>query len=671
MSAKYAIKYCLLLWCCIAVSVQYNTTFAQKAADTASKSQIIILENEYVEYINQDTLTIQRLVGNVKLLHDSDTIYCDSAVVIKKLNTAEAYGDVLVLQADGTEALADYMRYTGNNKTVYMRGDVQLQDNKGNELWGNEVTYNLRTKVGEYHNKGTLVSEQTMVSSKHATYNMKTKDARFQGNVVVNDPEYYVVSRDLGYNTDTKIAKFFGPSIVTNENSMLQTSNGFYATGEKTSKFWSRTSILNDGQYIEADTLFYTKSTGWAHAYGNVIIIDTAQHNSTMYSEYAEYNELTKKMLAYKEPVVKFITEDDVYYYRSDTFFSEPVVIEPEILTAQDSMQKSIDEIQNAIIKQEHEEGEVGTAGDFSIDELLGVVEDSTGVFTNIELKDTVRYTLSQVDVIATKGDVTGRHRNRKDVDAQQAALNTARTADTTEISGGGSSPFVMNDSLSADNQTFYNYATGEDTTNKRYFLGYHHVRIYSDSLQGVCDSMKYNQLDSLVTLYNKPLLWSGNNQMKGEVITMLMDSSEMKEITIPKNGIVIARSGPEKAGFFDQIQGNYIKGYLSKGKIDSLIAERDAMNIYFMKDENDYYSGVNESKSDRIEAVFVKEEIEKISYRGPTDGVTTPMTEINPEALRLSRFFWHTEERITTLEEFLGGKRLQDPQLFRWGTKE
>lgn len=666
MKQKFHILIFLLCGLSSLLGLHNNFLLAQTPKDTEKKqSQILILQNEYVEYITKDDVSLQRLVKNVKLLHDADTIYCDSAILYRQLNIAEAFGDVLIRQADGTEALADYMRYTGNNKKVVMRGNVQLSDNKGNELWSEEVDYNLNTKVGQYHKNGTLVSGETMVTSKVATYNMKTKDARFKVDVVVNDPEYHIVSKDLGYNTDTRTATFFGPSVVTNENSMLQTTNGYYVTDDKISKFFERTSIFNDGQYIESDTLFYNKNTGWAHAYGNVIMIDTAEHNSTMYCEYAEYNEFTKQLLAYHDPVVKFMTEKETYYYRADTFFSEPIMYQPKLMTAQDSIQKSVDEIKSAIEETIAVEGEIGSdEKDFSVDELLGIDKPDTFSVKVHKPDTTTVLTLPQVNVIKHADDLDGRHRNRKDVESIQASLEHSKV-DTTRIDTTSKTGFVMMDSLN-NQSSFYGFPSNSDDSSKRYFLGYHQVRIYSDSLQGRCDSMYYNQLDSTITMYVDPLLWSGDNQIKGEVIILLLDSSELKRITVPKDGIMIAKSGPDQAGFFDQIQGNVLKGYLTDGKMDSLVAELNAMNIYFMKDDNDFYTGVNESKSDRIEAIFVNEEIEKIYYRGPTEGVTTPMREIEPSTLVLPRFKWHTAERIQSLEEFLKGKTLKEPQLFR-----
>jgi lipopolysaccharide export system protein LptA len=652
-------SYCIGLLFCVFALPAY--------AQEEKKSQIIILENEYVEYLTKDTISIQRLVKNVKLLHDSDTIYCDSAILYRQLNIAEAYGDVLIKQLDGTEAIADFMRYTGNNKTVYMKGNVQLRDAKGNEMWGNDVSYNLNTKMGTYSNYGTLVSDQTMVSSKHASYNMRSKDARFKENVIVNDPEYHVVSRDLGYNTETKVATFYGPSIVTNENSMLQTRSGYYQSNDKTSKFWSRTSILNDGQYIEADTIFYTKSTGWAQAFGNVIMIDTSRNNSTIYSEYTQYNELSKEMLAYNQPVVKYITEKDVYYYRADTFYSAPLPKDTVFMSAQDSIVQSIEELRQAIDLKNNKINDDGVVKDFDIAELLNLNQENTSdsiLFNPIKIDTLPEFTLK-----VAPNELEGRHRNRKNTEALQEALSTSKK-DTLLSADINKPQFIFQDSLNFSNETYYDFPTqdnSQDTSTLRYFKGYYNVKIYADSLQGKCDSMYYNQKDSTITMYLEPILWSGKNQMKGDVIIMTVDSSTLRKITIPKNGIVIGQSGPEQSGFYDQIQGHLIEGYLTDGKIDSLTATNSAMNIYYMKDENDYYSGVNDSKSDKIEVFFKNEEIDKIYYKGPTNGITYPMTEIDPESLRLPRFFWNINDRQTSLEQFLDGKKLNAPQLFRW----
>jgi hypothetical protein len=135
----------------------------------------------------------------------------------------------------------------------------------------------------------------------------------------------------------------------------------------------------------------------------------------------------------------------------------------------------------------------------------------------------------------------------------------------------------------------------------------------------------------------------------------------------VPKNAIMVNRSGPEKAGMFDQIQGNSIRGYLTNNKLDSMIAEPNASSIYFIKDEDSAYVGSSEAKSERIEALFEHEEISYIYYRKDVEQKTTPMKDVTPSSLHLSRFSWQEKERPKTLAEFLDGTTLpHEPELLK-----
>lgn len=649
--------------------------------DTSKKkSQIHILENEYGEFLISDTLNVQRLIGNVKLLHDSDTIYCDSAFFYQERNTAEAFGDVLILQADGTEAIADYMRYTGNTKMVFMKGNVTLTDNKGNDLWSEEITYNLKTKIGHYYKNGTLLSDNTLLSSREAEYNLRTKEARFKHNVVVNDPEYHVLSKDLGYNTETKVVTFWDASVVTNEESMLQTSSGKYNTIDKTSSFTKRSSIFNDGQYIEADTLNYDKISGWAIGRGNVIAIDTAQ-KSTLYSGVVMYNEISKKMYAFAHPILKTIRDDDSLYIRSDTIFSAPAVKPIRILSAEDSLQMTADEL----LASTSNIDTVSATADELLDELLRNMHDEEFIDSmDITISDSINLSENEKtetihppkqDTVTLKG--LEQNNDAKDIGEYRAGKRTAHNEKADKIhqltekiapkavdSNTANSPFVYSDSLGSETYYKYNKDQKEDTS-LRFFVAYYNVRIYSDSLQGKCDSLYYSQVDSTIRMNVNPILWTDKGQLKGDTILMILDSNKLSEIYVPRNAILISRSGPEQANFFNQIQGNTIRGFLNNNKIDSLIAQPNAMNIYYVQDEADAYIGVNESQSARIQINFENDEISSIYYLRDMSGTTKPMLEIDPAALRLNRFQWHEAEKLKNFEEFLGDEcALPEPQL-------
>ncbi len=112
----------------------------------------------------------------------------------------------------------------------------------------------------------------------------------------------------------------------------------------------------------------------------------------------------------------------------------------------------------------------------------------------------------------------------------------------------------------------------------------------------------------------------------------------------------------------FDQIQGNSIKGFLRNNKMDSLIAWPNASSIYFITQDDGAYVGSSEAKSEKIEVHFENDKIKRIYYRVDVAQTTTPMKEVEPSKLRLSRFVWRDKERPASLEAFLNGVSLPHP---------
>ncbi len=433
------------------------------------------------------------------------------------------------------QVTSDYLRYTGNKKLAYLRGNVALTDGKSS-LWSEELTYDLGAKTGVYANGGTLQNDATTVSSNQGTYNLNTKDSRFKGEVYISDPQYNVTSDDLGYNTETKLVRFYGPSVVTNENSELRTSNGTYDSKRQIAHFTSRSSILNGSNYIEADTLDYNKVTGWGIARGKVIAIDTANH-SQLWSGYASYNEISRKLFANKKPVLRNANGKDTLYIAADTFYSAPQKFLAAVATKDSSIRKS------------------------------------------------ARLKSKSGNQLAPQSDI----RNPKS-------------------------------------------ETPADTTAPRYFIGFHHVRIWSDSLQGLCDSIAYLPRDSVMKMMGKPVAWSRESQITGDTLLLYSDSSRIKRLFVPNNALVVSRTGPVKANLYDQVQGKTLTAYFKNNRVDYMVVFPAAESIYYPKDERDAYLGVNQAESERMKVFFQDNKIHRIIFEqevkqkmSPLDKVTFP----------------------------------------------
>lgn len=533
--------------------------------DTANKINIQIMPpTQFILGSRDSTREITRLIGTVHLKQGENDMTCDSAWFNIATNNVEAFGNVRIVQPGGTQLQSDYLRYIGDKKQAFLRGNVKLEDGK-NSLYSEELTYNLGTKIAQYEKGGTLQSDATTVSSNKGTYNVNTKDARFIEEVIVTDPDYNTTSEDLGFNTGTEVVTFYGPtpSTVINDKSKLVTLGGTYDTKNEVARFTKRTSITSKEQFVEGDRIDYNRKTGFGNATGNVIAIDTQQH-TTQWSGYASYNEKTRVLISTIKPVLRQMNGNDSLFIGADTFYSAP---------------------------------------------------DMRG---RVPLK-------ARNDTASAKKEKKQRKSNSKQAE-NRAEMTTFSTSEDQVA----------------------------DSTAPRYYTGYHHVRIWSDSLQGLCDSISHSEKDSLMRMMGNPVAWSRKSQLTGDTILLYLDSNKIKRLYIPNNALIISLAGPEKAELYDQVQGKTLTGIFENGTIHEMIVKPDARGIYYAKDDSGAYIGVDQSESEKMRVIFRDEQIKAIHFDQEITHTMTPMLQADLPNMRLSRFKWLEKKRPRSKEELL-----------------
>ena len=95
--------------------------------------------------------------------------------------------------------------------------------------------------------------------------------------------------------------------------------------------------------------------------------------------------------------------------------------------------------------------------------------------------------------------------------------------------------------------------------TSIRYFIGFHHVRIYNDSLQAVSDSLHYSTIDSTFKLFGDPVVWNGNSQVTGDTLYVFTQNQKPKRLYVFNNGLIVNKT---KESMYNQIGGRTINGY-------------------------------------------------------------------------------------------------------------
>lgn len=600
---------------------------AQPAPKTGSVIEIIHADTLIMN--EKDSISVTRFIGNAIFKQGTTLFNCDSAVKNNKTNIIDAYGHIHINQADSVHIYGNYLNYDANTRIALLRENAKLTDGKVT-ITGPELQYDMNAKIGSYVKTGQLVNGKSVLTSDEGYYYTDTKEMHFMRNVLLVDPEYTLSTDELLYNTDTKIATIVAPTTINNnDKSVMYATSGYYDTEKGYGNFGNRPTIEDSTGTITADNIEMDKLSGMAYATGNMVYKDTARKMSLLANR-GIVNQREKTILATQKPLLIMEKNKDTLYMAADTLFSG--VIRPD-----DSL---------------------------SIPSVAGLkrIPDSPTknlkTIKNIRPPEKFTATISPI----TRGDSIARKQqdsiaaNVMMFIADSTLAKTRQKLDSavTNIKVAPIPDVVMHDSLPgikhhADSMAL---TAPKDTSEQRYILAYHHVKIFSDSLQGVADSVYYSSKDSIFRFYGTPVLWSNNTtQLSGDTILMFTKNQTADKMLLKNNGFIINEAGP---GMFNQIKGNVITGYVLGETLDWMHVEGNAETINYIKDKAGAYMSVNKAQCAIINIFFKKGEVDKVVLIKDPEGTVYPFTQRPKEQLLLENFKWDIKRQPKTKYELM-----------------
>ena len=260
---------------------------------------------------------VQILIGSVKLRHDSMYMYCDSALIFKRINSVEAFGNVRMEQGDTLFIYGDYLYYDGMAQLAMLRENVRMI-NRNTELTTDSLNYDRIYNLGYYFDGGTLTDEENVLTSIWGEYSPATKIAVFNHEVTLNNPRFVLTSDTLKYHTETKVATILGPSDIVSDDNHIYSERGIYNTLTEQAELLDRSVLTNQGKKLTGDSLFYDRKLRYGEAFYRVQMNDTVNRNM-LTGDYCFYNELTGNALATDRAVAVDYSQGDSLFMHGDT----------------------------------------------------------------------------------------------------------------------------------------------------------------------------------------------------------------------------------------------------------------------------------------------------------------------------------------------------------------
>lgn len=434
--------------------------------------------------------------------------------------------------------------------------------------------------------------------SDYLIYMGNTRIATLVGNAKLTDNKIVLTSPEIQYDMNTKIGTYTKSGKLVNEKSVLTSQEGFYYAETKDVYFKKDVVIVDPGFTLSTDTLLYNSTTKIATILAPTTINDGKM---TMYVTDGYYN-------------------TDIGY---GSFAKRPI----------------IEDSTNTF-----------TANEIQTDKATGI-SVATG---NMIWRDTAQ----KVSLLANYGIVNQFTKTvlatRKPVMLLEGKTDTLFVAADTLFSGIIKADPVI-DSTSIDSVSVVVDSPAiakKDTTEKRFIIAYNHVKIFSDSLQGVADSVYYSSVDSIFRLYQDPVLWANGNQLTGDTIFLFTKNQKADKLLLDQHALIISEVGPD---MYNQVKGNTILGFFGNEKLDSMYVNGNAENIYYVQDDDSAFISINRLLSAATHIYFTNGELERIVFLKEPEAIMYPFTQMPEDQKKLEGFKWVINRKPKSKYELIG----------------
>ena len=440
------------------------------------------------------------------------------------------------------------------------------------------------------------------------------------------------------------------------ENMFMDCDSAYYYSGQNLVNAYSHIHISQgDTLHLYGDRLEYSGNEKMARVRSNVVLVDK---ETTLHTDYLDFDRQNNVGYYFNEGIINSgdntLRSKTGYYYSASKMahFRDSVVItNPDYTITSDTMkyhtgtQIAYFEGPTEIISKENyiycENGWYDTEkniSQFNKNAYLrskGQVLKGDSLYYERETK--IGKAFDNVSLFDSTENILLRGKEAFYTEEPEYALLTD-SAEFVQISE-EDSLFIHADTLESVLDTSAIY---------RILKAYHKVKIFRSDIQGKCDSLVYLERDSVFHLYREPILWSEQNQLTSELISVHLANRKIDYVEFENASFITSRDDSIR---FNQIRGKNMTGYFQNSKLVRILIKGNGQAIYFIRDQGELI-GVNKVESSDILIYLKDNKIERINMLVKPEGTIYPPAYLQKEELYLKGFNWLEKYRPLSKED-------------------
>ena len=167
--------------------------------------------------------------------------------------------------------------------------------------------------------------------------------------------------------------------------------------------------------------------------------------------------------------------------------------------------------------------------------------------------------------------------------------------------------------------------------------------------MQGICDSMAFVSRDSLLHMHRHPVVWNGERQIFGNIITVHLNDSTVDWARLPDFGFMAEHIDEE---FYNQLTGKEMFATFENGHLRHLDVSGNVQAIMLPQENDSTYNKIANVESSYLAADFNGNNIEKMKLWSETSGTMTPLYLARRQLYYLPAFRWFAPLRPVSPED-------------------
>lgn len=541
--------------------------------------------------------------------YQSDKIFLEYADSLYRLPMA--YGDTLEYQIlkgnvkfrqAGMWMYCDSAYYYAQSNSMDAFGHVRMEQGDTLFVYADKLFYDgdtrlARLRCGLSEPKVRLINRNVTLSTDSLDYDLNEERGWYDRGGRIDDDVNTLTSIYGEYSPSTKNADFYFEVVLTNNRDgfVMLTDTLYYNTDTHLARIVSPTKILGENDTILTKRGVYDTQSGNAELISRSTIVHRDSNNNvtTLEGDSILYDKATRI--------------SRVYMFRDPSKHPAPMLL--------------TDTTNRMIL----------TGG-------FGLYNDSTKEALATHYPRLVEY--SQADTLFLRADTIKTFIYKRMVWPEGMECDSLQPEVLATVADSLSAPGVAARDSSLMVPKEFHAA-----------LAYNNARFFRTDMQGVADTLFFNERDSMLYMFRKPVVWSGERQVFGNRIDVHLNDSTVDWALLPAGGMMIEHVEED---FYNQLTGRKMLARFENKELKRLDVDGNVETIFLPMENDSTYNRMVKAESSFLTVEMDGKDMKRLKMWPEVSGDVTPLFLVKRADQFLQKFIWL--EPIRPVREWYGG---------------